>query len=299
MAITEQLNKLKENWLLIVISLAVLIFLNVGSIGSIANVPSLTKGIGGEMAVSEAAYFRSSGIIPPVPVYGDFAPDVAERKITRSSSLSTEVETGQFADAESKLKSIVRATNSYLLNENVNKYDSGWKSYYSGAYQLKVDSRKYNDIITQLKNIGEVKSFNENAEDVTGSYKNLEIEINAEKQRLLRYNKMYEEATLTADKIQLSDRIFEQERTIKYLEDSLKNIDQRVDYSAIYVTLSEKQPQYANIVFVKFSELVRRLVTSINNLLKLIFAALPYAVAALVLWAAVRFFRRRGDSKKR
>ena len=218
---------------------------------------------------------------------------VEERRITKSSSLSTEVEAGKFMDAESKLKSIVRSTSSYLLNENVNKYDSGWKSYYIGNYQIKVDSRKYNDIIAQLRNIGEVKSFNENAEDVTASYKNLEIELNAEKQKLLRYNKMYEEATLIADKIQLSDRIFEQERMIKYLEDSLKNINQRVDYSTIYVTLNEKQPKFANIKFVEFSELVRRLVASINSLLTLIFAAVPYAVAALVLWFAVRFFRKR------
>src|SRR3989338_5736177 len=163
----------------------------------------------------------------------------------------------------------------------------------TSSLSIKVDSRKYNDIIAQLKGIGEVKSFNENAEDVTASYKNLEIELNAEKQRLERYKKMYDEATLIADKIQLSDKIFEQERTIKYLEDSLKNINQRVDYSTIYVTLNEKQPKFANIKFVEFSELVRRLVASINSLLTLIFAAVPYAVAAFVVWIAVRFFRRK------
>ena len=291
MSIKNQLIKIKENWLLLLIVLVVLAFLNVGNVP----VQLLSSKIGFEKAaVADGGYSRTGyGIMPPQPGYGDFAPEVSDRKITKSSSLSTEIEAGTFKDAESKLKSIIRSTNSYLLNENVNKYDSGWKSYYTSNYQIKVDSRKYDDIIAQLKNIGEVKSFNENAEDVTASYKNLEIEINAEKQRLLRYNKMYEEATLVADKLQLSDRIFEQERTIKYLEDSLKNINQRVDYSSIYVTLNEKQPKFANIKFVEFSELVRRLVSSINSLLALIFAAVPYAVAALVIWLAVRLFRKR------
>ena len=295
MTLKEQLIKIKENWLLIVIVLAVFAFLNSGGIGNIRSLSSTAIGASLEkMSASDAAYSRGGyGVIPPIPSYEDFAPDVADRKITKSSSISIETETGKFADAESKLKSIVRSTNSYLLNENVNRYDSGWKSYYSGSYQIKVDSKKYNDIVAQLKNIGEVKSFNENAEDVTGSYKNLEIEINAEKQRLDRYNKMYEEATLIADKIQLSDKIFEEERVIKYMEDSLKNIDQRVDYSTIYVTLNEKQSQYANIVFVKFSELVQRLVASINSLLTLVFAAIPYAVAGLVVWFGIRFFRRK------
>lgn len=295
MAIKDQLIKIKENWLLIIIVLAVFAFLNSGGIGNIRSLSSTAIGTSFEkMSASDTAYSRGGyGIIPPIPSYGDFAPDVADRKVTKSSSISIETETGGFADAESKLKSVVRSTSSYLLNENVNRYDSGWKSYYSGSYQIKVDSKKYNDIVAQLKNIGEVKSFNENAEDVTASYKNLEIELNAEKQRLLRYNKMYEEATLIADKIQLSDKVFEQERMIKYLEDSIKNIDQRVDYSTIYVTLNEKQPEYANIMFVKFSELVQRLVASINGLLTLVFAAIPYAVAGLVAWLVIRFFRRK------
>lgn len=291
MSLKDQLIKLKENWLLIVLVLIALIFLNVG------NIPLITQDISFQkMAVTqEAAYSRGYGAPPiiPSPIYEDFAPEVAERKITKTSSMSIEVEKGEFKDAEAQLKSTIKSSDSYLLNENVNKYETGWKSYYTGSYQIKVDTKKYDAVISQLKGIGEVKSFNENAQDVTGSYKNLEIELNAETERLLRYNNMYEEATLIADKIQLSDKIFEQERRIKYLEDSLKNIDQRVDYSTIYVTLNEKQPKYSNIKFVKFSELVRRLVESINSLLKLIFVVVPYAVAALILWIVVRFFRRR------
>ena len=297
MTIKSQLSKIKENWLLLVIVLIVLAFLNFGNIGGVGDIYSLAESFGFEkMAAQDASYSRGYGIVPP-PSYGDFAPDVTDRKITKSSSIGIETETGSFQDAESKLKSIVKSTNSYLLNENVNKYESGWKTYYSGTYQIKVDSRKYNDVLSQLKSIGEVKSFSENAEDITGSYKNLEIELAAEKQRLLRYEEMYKEATLTADKIQLNDRIFDQERTIKYLEDSLKNIDKQVDYSTIYATLNEKQSEYANIVFVKFSELIKRFVASINSLLTLVFAAVPYAVAAAILWFVVRFFRK-GKSKK-
>lgn len=290
MTVKDQLSKLKDNWLLVVIVLIALVFMNFGSIGigSFSSVRDMSF----QKGAQEAAYSRG-GYYPPTPSYGDFAPEVTERKITKSASLSTEIETGTFKDAESKLKSIVRSTNSYLLNENVNKYESGWKTYYSGNYQIKVDSRKYNNVLEQLKNIGEVKSFNENADDITASYKNLEIEIAAEKQRLLRYNEMYKEATLIADKIQLSDKIFDQERTIKYLEDSLKNAGRQVDYSAIYVAISEKQSEYASIVFVKFSELVRRLVGSINSLLTLIFVVAPYAVAAAILWFVVRVVRKR------
>ena len=47
------------------------------------------------------------------------------------------------------------------------------------------------------------------------------------------------------------------------------------------------------IALIKFSELVRRLVSSINDLFALIVMVLPYAVAAAVVWIGVRLFRRK------
>src|SRR3989338_1983471 len=292
MAFKDQLYKIKENWLLILVIAIAFLALNSGS-----PLQSLTQSSGGyfagKMAVAESAsYDRSYGIVPPMSQQ-DFAPEVSERKITKTSSMANEVKQGSFKDAETKLKSIVSSSNSYLLNENVNKYETGWKTYYNGYYTIKVDTKRYNDVVLQFKLIGEVKSFNENAEDIKGSYTSSKIELDAEKQRLERFKKMYDEAALVADKIQLNDRLFDLERRIKYLEDSLKNMDKQVDYSTIYISINEKQSEYAGIVFVKFSELVRNLVSSINSLFNLIFIALPYAVAAGIIWAVARWVKRR------
>ena len=297
MGVKEQLIKLKENWLLLVLIVLVIGFLNFGSSISfnkgLSSVDYLESRSMSPM-VGTSYYLKDSSGAMPMPIaQQDFAPEVKERKITKAGSLSIEAEQGNFKDVESKLKSIVLSTDSYLLSENVNKYDSGWKSYYNGYYQIKVDSRKYSAVVAQLKGIGEVKSFNENAEDITGSYTNVKIEIESEKAKLDRYNQMYKEAALISDKLQLNDRMFEQERKIKYLEDSLKNMDRQVDYSTISVSLAEKQSGYAGITFVKFSELIRGLVSSINSLLTLIFVVLPYGVAALVIWLIVRIVKRK------
>ena len=297
MGVKEQLIKLKENWLLLVLIVLVIGFLNFGSSISfnkgLSSVDYLESRSMSPM-VGTSYYLKDSSGAMPMPIaQQDFAPEVKERKITKSSSISIETEQGNFKDAESKLKSIVSSTDSYLLSENVNKYGSGWKSYYNGYYQIKVDSRKYSAVVAQLKGIGEVKSFNENAEDITGRYTNVKIEIESEKAKLDRYNQMYKEAALISDKLQLNDRMFEQERKIKYLEDSLKNMDRQVDYSTISVSLAEKQSGYAGITFIKFSELIRGLVSSINSLLTLIFVVLPYGVAALVIWLIVRIVKRK------
>ncbi|HLC64801.1 MAG TPA: DUF4349 domain-containing protein [Candidatus Nanoarchaeia archaeon] len=285
MAIKDQLVKLKDNWLIVLMLIIVLVFFmsSRGIFSQISGQMYATESLAvGKMA--ESRYYP-----PEAP--GDFAPGVVERKIVKTANLGLEVENGKFGSAESRLKEIVSVSNSFLLNENVNTIGDKEDSYRQGSYQIKVDVKKYDTVLRQLKEIGDVKSFNENALDITGEYTNLEVELAAEKQRLFRFQEMYSGATNIGDQITLNDRIFDQERRVKYLEEALANKDLRVQYSTLYVSVNEEAPAYLNIEFVKFSELVRSLVSSINSLLYLIFVVLPYAVALFILWVIYRVVR--------
>ncbi len=222
-----------------------------------------------------------------------FAPGVQERKITKTASMALEVERGEYQNAEARLKSIVTSSDSILLDENVWKHGTKRKQYRSGQYTIQVQTSKYDAVVSQLRELGEIESFQENALDVTERYTNIEIEIATETERLKRYQQMYEEATRVEDKINLNDRIFEQERRLKYLKDELEHIDERIEYTRVSVALNEKKSEYMDIAFVKLSELIASLVASLNSLLHLLFVALPYAIAALLVWAGVRFVRRR------
>ena len=180
-----------------------------------------------------------------------------------------------------------------MLSEQLSKKGDERKSYYYGSYRLKVNVEKYDSVISQLKEIGTVESFNENTNDVTGRYTNLAIEIEVEKQRLLRYEEIYLNAKSVSDQVDLSDRIFNQERTIRYLEDSLKNIDQRVEYSSINFVMNEKRSEYYDVIFVKLSALVKSLVGSFNNLIQLVFVLIPWGIALLAIRFAWKFFRKK------
>ena len=295
MGIKKQFAKIKENWLLIILAIILFIFMSGGS-GFLDNIVtqsgfdnSWSLGAMESMAFTDSA----KGGYYPGPASSDFAPEVEERKIVKTASLSTEIKKGLFKDAENSLKNIIVSSDSYLLNEQVSKRGDKRKSYYYGSYQLKVDTKKYDSVISQLKEIGKVESFNENMNDVTGRYTNTEIEIEVEKQRLLRYEEIYNNAKSVSDQIDLSDRIFNQERTIKYLEDSLKNIDQRVDYSTIYFVMNEERSEYYDVVFVKLSSLVRSLVGSFNNLFQLVFVLIPWGIALIVIRFGWKFFRKK------
>ncbi len=301
MTFKEQLKKLKENWLLATVVLVLLLVsLLFGSFSGNSSIRSLSSYAGGyAMGEPETAMLKSAsydgGYYPNsyYPSSSDFAPEEENRLLTKTSWLSSEIARGQFLDADSKLKAIVKSTDSFLLNENVNRYGEGRTGNYYGSYQIKVETDKYSSIISQLKELGKVQSFNENTEDITGRYTDLKTEIEKEEERLKRYQQMYSEATLVADKIQLSDLIFNQERTIEYLKEYLNNLDNQVDYSTISVTLNEKQSGYVAVTLVKLSELIQKLVNSFNSLLALLFWILPWAIIVLVVWLGVRFTKKR------
>ncbi|MCK5321325.1 DUF4349 domain-containing protein [Candidatus Pacearchaeota archaeon] len=295
MGIKKQFSILKENWLLIILAIVLFVFLSGGS-GFLNNIATQSgfdntwsRGAMESMAFTDSA----KGGYYPGFANSDFAPETEERKIIKTASLSTEIGRGSFKEAEDKLKNIITLSDAYLLNEQVSKQGDERKSYYYGYYQLKVDVEKYDSAISQLKEIGIIQSFNENTNDVTGRYTNLAIEIEVEKQRLLKYEQIYANAESVSDQIDLSDRIFNQERTIKYLEDSLKNIDQRVDYSSIYFTMNEERSEYYDVIFIKLSTLIKNLVGSFNTLIQLVFVLIPWALALLLIIFGWKHFKKK------
>jgi len=284
---------LKENWL-IVLAIVLVLFFTFGSnlfssiprFTSFADVEVFEQGV----PVMEAASFRG-GFSPPISQ--DFAPDILERKIVKTTSISTEVNRGTFKEAESKVLNIIESSESILLNQNVNKIGKDKKSYFVGNYNLKVDTAKYDSVVAQLKDIGEVTNFNENEQDVTGRFENIKVEIQTEKSRLKRFEQLFDETKEAEQKIQLTDRIFNQERRIKYLVDSLRNIGKRVEYSTISLRLNEKSSDYIDIAFVKFSQLIKRFVESINSLLKIIFYLIPWAITLYIIRFLFKLVKRR------
>ena len=296
MSLGKQLQVVKDNWLIVAALVVLVLFLNLGGISSFSSSlgAAQRESFGGMGSPAMDASFSRS-MPSPMPSYGgeSFYPKVEERKITKSANLRSEVEEGLFGSAEQKVKSAISDTKSILLNENVYASDSGWKQYRTGSYQVKVPIDNYESLIAALKSVGEVKSFSESQDDITAQFESTELTLAAERSRLERYQAMYKDAVKTEDKITLSDRIFEQERTVKYLEESLKNVGERVSYSTVYVEVVEKQSRYASIVFVKFSELVRNLVDNVNSVLSLLFSLLPWAVVALIGFGVWRFVKRK------
>ena len=278
----QQIQKLKENWLLLLVVILILAVFNFNSIPTDFSLKSSESFL--------AQDFRGGFI--PYPNQ-DFAPNVEERKLTKDANLGLEIKRGTFQESQNEAKSIITKNNALLLNENSQKIDTDKRSYFQGSYQIKVPIASYQKIIDDLRSLGEITSFSENTQDITGEYLNLQDELKVETQRLERYRQLFSQSSSISDQITLEDRIFDQERRIAYLEEMLTNSDKRIEYSTIYLTLTEAQSEYVNAVFIKFSELVTGFVNSINNLFYFVFAVIPYVLGIGIIILVVRYFKRR------
>ncbi len=296
MSLKEQFEKIKENWLLILIVVfifGVMIYLpNSGSIGFSSQ---------NKMAMDYAyeSSLANGGSYDSYKNYSqNFAPQVENRKIVKTANLGLETKVGKFYEVDSKIREVVTSSDSFILNENIYSNKVNSRDIFSGNYAIKVDTDKLDSVINQLKDLGKVTLFREGADDVTGQYTNVNIELEVERERLLRYQEMYEAAELINDKIELNDRIFNQERTIKYLEDSVRDIDQRIDYSTINLTVNEKS-DYLGIAFVKLSDLVRSFISSLNSLIRLVVLILPWVIIIGFFYAISRFFKKEGTKVRK
>lgn len=289
MGFKDQLKKLGDNWLIIVLLLVVVVlFSGVGNLfGGSAKYSS-------RMALESMDYATGGLYEPSAAYYGnsDFAPEVEERLMVRTASLASMIDRGGFDEAAGQLKSIADASDSFVLSENVNRYGKEKRDYRRGSYQLKVPVDKYVAVVQQLREIGTVTSFVESGTDVTGQAVSLDELIAAEKARLERYQSMLEKASRVEDQITLVDRIYDVERTIASLESRRDGLDTRVEYATVSVTLTEEQSSFQEVSMVTLGRLWTTLVDSLSALFVFFFAVVPWVLAALAVWFIVRAVRK-------
>lgn len=264
--------------------------------GSSASYASETMAAGGasyDAGVMEEGVYESKAAVDPAEMPDEGSGGNSEslgRKLIRTVEL--EMETKEFERMMSELEAQVQDLGGYI--ENLETYNgSNYSGYRSSRWvnlTIRIPKEALNGFLQNMSEIGNVIRRSDSVEDVTLSYVDMESRrdtLRAEQARLLE---LLEKADTVEDMIALEERLSNVRYYLESMESKLRTIDNQVDYSTVYLNLSEvkeltpvEEKTDLQRITEGFADSLKDIGNGIKEGLIWFVIHIPY----LVIWAAV------------
>ena len=109
----------------------------------------------------------------------------------------------------------------------------------SANYTIRIPSENFSSMMNALPTLGNVPFTNTYTENVTSQYYDVQARLTAYKTQEARLIEMMSVAETVEDIITIEDRLTEIRYQIDSMQSKLNNWDRRVNYSTIYLSISE------------------------------------------------------------
>jgi hypothetical protein len=176
--------------------------------------------------------------MPEVEPVND-AGDLANRKLIKNANLNVETEEfdALLLGVEERVKNLGGYMENFSVSNNSYYYGGGGNRY--GYMTIRIPAVNYDFFMNEIATISHVLSRNESISDVTLQYVDLESHkrvLVTEQERLIE---LLARAETIEDIILLEERLSNVRYQIERLESQLRTYDNLVDYSTIYLSVSE------------------------------------------------------------
>lgn len=253
------------------------------------------EGVGGEAPPAAPA----EGQPPPPPLDG--APFAPEDRIIKQGTVSLEVEEGGFDPAFSRVVEAGRRYGGSVLSSSSRTEESDGTTF--GSVTLRVPSESYEDLLVGVGEIGEVRSRDVTAEDVSEEFVDLESrQRNLEAQERF-YLGLLEEAQGVPDAIAVQQQLTTITEQLEQVKGRLAFLDERTRFSTLTVELfepgaegplAEDEPGAGPSLARSWQTAQDAFVNVVGALLVTLFFLAPIVLPALLIGAVVwRLLRRR------
>jgi hypothetical protein len=238
----------------------------------------------------------SGGVEPPQRGGAGTAPDVRNRKVERSASLTLAPPSDKVEDVADEVIRVTDQYEGFVLRSTVIGGDAGSAG---GRLDLRIPSNRVQPAIRDLSALAHVRSRSQNTEDVTGSFVSRRRRLSeaiAERKALLRQLARADtpnEITSIRARLRLANREIATRRA------SLHALQDRIDYASIAVELEpDDSPSHSDDSTLGDGLHYARdiLATSLAVALVALAILVPGSIIALAAWTtARRLVRHRRD----
>lgn len=174
---------------------------------------------------------------------GSDAVNTLAEKIIYSGYVS--LETTHFDDALQTLDKTIRELGGFIENSSV---EGSSRTYSDGTtavvnrwayYTVRIPADRFEDFLARTDGIGNVTSTSRTAENVTSQYTDYEARLSSLRVQEERLLAMLEQSGDLDSLIALEARLSEVRYEIESIERNLRNLDQRLSYSTVNLTIQE------------------------------------------------------------
>lgn len=228
------------------------------------------------------------------------------RKLIKTVEL--EMETKEFERMMSELETQIQDLGGYI--ENLETYNgSSYSSHRSSRWAnltIRIPETALSGFLQNMSEIGNVVRRSDSVEDVTLSYVDMESRRDTLKAEQARLLELLEKAETVEDMIALEERLSNVRYGLESMESQLRTIDNQVDYSTVYLNLSEVKeltPVEEKTDLQRITEGFADSLKEIGNGIKESAIWFVIHIPYLVIWAAViaalvLILKKRGKKRR-
>lgn len=164
-------------------------------------------------------------------------PAPTQRKLIRNFDVT--IQTTKFEDLYNGIKNKVTALGGYIESSGIynnNSYGGGTRN---GNLCARVPDDKIDEFMNTAFADGTVTSMNENTEDVTLRYSELTSRVESLETEKQRLNDLMKTAPDVESIIAIEARLSEVRSEIENIRSNLRNMDNRITYSTVWININE------------------------------------------------------------
>ncbi|WP_366924526.1 DUF4349 domain-containing protein [Metallumcola ferriviriculae] len=250
-----------------------------------------------------AAGIAKEEALPPAAVKYE---QRVERKVVRRASFTLEVK--DVPGAEQSLRQSVEKFGGYVESANMQKQT---EDRYFANLTLRVPQDSFNQMLDDIKKLGEVRDTSFNGDDVTRQYYDTQARLKVMREEEESLLEVLDKASKIEDIMQVRRELSRVRQEIESLDSQLKNLSQMADLATINVSLRTEDVPKNTIsttgmggvwsrTMQAFVLSTNRLIRGLGETLIGVGALLPILIllAALILFvAAIVRFRRQSKSE--
>ncbi|REC46448.1 DUF4349 domain-containing protein [Chryseobacterium pennipullorum] len=162
--------------------------------------------------------------------------DTLSKKIIKNGDMKIQV--GDIKKSQSQVNAILKSNNAYIQKEDFQNTDRSENL----NLTVRVPHKNFDVLVNSFSDgVGSVLSKNISSDDMTEEYTDISIKLANKKIYLEKYRDMLKSASTTKDMLEIQEKIRGLEDEMDIAEGRLRFIDDRVNYSTLYISLYKEK----------------------------------------------------------